>query len=104
MPDGETMTNALVGKNGSGPVADDLMHLDCDPFGILGVKNERLYMRVDLAPLLCPISADLIGATDKTAFERSGPSHVWRHEGEGRVNVPRVESRVGGAKQRDLGR
>ena len=40
--------------------------------------------------------------TDKATFERSRPSHVRSHEGEGSVNVPRVEGRVGCAEQFDL--
>ena len=39
---------------------------------------------------------------DKTAFERFRPSHVRSHEGEGSVNVPRVEGRVGCAEQFDF--
>ena len=96
------MTNALIGKNVSSHVAHDLMHLDQDPPGVIRVKRQRLHIRVDLAPLLRPISADLVGSTDKTAFERSRPSHIRRHEGEGGINVPRVESSVGCAEQFDL--
>ncbi len=102
MLNGETMTNAFIGKNGSSHVAHDLMHLDQDPPGVLRVKGQRRHSRVNLAPLLRPISADLVGTADKTAFERSRPSHVRRHEGEGGVNVPRVEGRVGCAEQFDL--
>jgi hypothetical protein len=34
--------------------------------------------------LLGPIGADLFTPTDKTAFERTGPSDVDGHKGEGR--------------------
>lgn len=97
MRNGETMTHPLIGKNGSRHVAHDLMYLDYDPSGGLRVKSQRRYFRVDLAPLLRPVRADLIGATDEAAFERPRPSHVRRHEGEGGTNVPRVECRVGRA-------
>ena len=102
MLNGETMPNVLIGKNGSSQVAHDLMHLDHDASGVLWVKSHRLHMRIDLAPLLRPVGADLFRSTDKAAFERSRPSHVRSHEGEGGVNVPRVESRVGCAEQIDL--
>ncbi len=80
MLDGKTMTNALIGKNGSGQIADDLMHLDQDAPGLLRVKSEWRHSRVNLTPLLGPVSADLVGAADKIALERSRPSHVRRHE------------------------
>src|SRR5947207_12494773 len=96
------MADVLIGKNCSSQVAHDLMHIDQDMLGPLGVKSHRLHVWVDLGPLLPPVSADLLVSTDKTAFERSRPSHVRSHEGEGRVNVPRVEGRVGRAEQFDL--
>lgn len=99
---GEAITNTFIGKNGSSQVTHDLMHLDQHPPSLLRVKSQRLYTRVYLTPLLRPVSADLAGAPDKTAFKRPRPSHVRRHEGESSVNVPRVEGRVGGAEQFDL--
>jgi len=98
----ETMTHALIGQNGSRHVAYDLMHPHHDPPGVLRVKSQRLHMRIDFAPLLRPVSADFFRPPDKTAFERSRPSHVRRHEQDGGVNIPRVEGRVGCAKQFDL--
>ena len=98
------MAHALIGNNCSSQVAHDLMHIDQNMLGPLRVKSHRLHMWVDLAPLLLPVSADLLMPTDKTTFERSRPSHVRCHEGEGGVNVPRVESRVGSAEQFDLWR
>src|SRR6516164_5677962 len=80
------------------------MHIDQNMLGPLRVKSHRLHVWVDLAPLLLPVSADLLMPTDKTAFERSRPSHVQSHEGEGSVNVPRVEGRAGCAEQLDLWR
>ena len=99
---GEPMAYVLIGKNCSSQVAHDLMHIDQDLLGPLGVKRHRLHVWVDLAPLLPPVSADLLMSTDKATFERSRPSHVRSHEGEGSVNVPRVEGRVGCAEQFDL--
>ena len=72
-------------------IAHDLMHLDQDLPSILWVKGNRLDVSIDLAPLLCPVSADFFRPTDKTAFERSRLSHVGSHEGEGFINVSRVE-------------
>ena len=99
---GEPMAHVLIGKNCSSQVPHDLMHIDQDLLGPLGVKRHRLHVWVDLAPLLPPVSADLLMSTDKATFERSRPSHVRSHEGEGSVNVPRVEGRVGCAEQFDL--
>jgi hypothetical protein len=46
------MVHALIGKNYSSQVAHDLMHIDQDVLGPLGVKSHRLHVWVDLAPLL----------------------------------------------------
>lgn len=81
------MAHVLIGKNCSSQVAHDLMHLDQDMLGPVRVKSHRLHMWVDLAPLLSPVSTDLLVSTDGTAFERSRPSHVRTHKGEGSVNV-----------------
>ena len=93
------MTHTLIGKNGANQITHDLMHLDQDPSIVLWVKGQRLHSRVNLTPLLRPVSADFVWAADKTAFERSRPSHVRRHEDEGGGDVPRVESRVGCTEQ-----
>lgn len=53
------MPHAFIGKKGFKQVAHDLMHLDHDPSVILHVKNQRLHMRINLAPLLRPVSAQL---------------------------------------------
>jgi hypothetical protein len=96
------MDHALIGRNFSSQVAHNLMHIDQDMLGPLGVKRHRLHVWVDLAPLLPPVSADLLMPTDETAFERSRPSHVRSHEGKGSVNIPRVEGLVGCPDQFDL--
>lgn len=99
---GEPMTNFLVGQKASSQVADDLMDLDQDLSVGLRVKRERLDVRVDFAPLLGPVSADFLRASDETSLERPRPSHIRRHQGESRINVPRIESGVGRAEQFDV--
>ncbi len=94
MLNGEAVSNAIVGKHCSDQIAHDLMHLDQDLPSILQVKGNRLDVWIDLALLLRPVSADFFRFTDKTAFERLGSSHVGSHEGEGGINVARVESRI----------
>ena len=94
MLNGETMANVLIGKHGSGQIAHDLMHLDQDLPSVLRVKGNRLDVWIDLAPLLCPVSADFLGPTDKTTFERLRPGHVGSHQSEGGINVARVEGRI----------
>ncbi len=96
------MTHAIISQKDSRQIAHNLMHLDQDSSGVLRVKRERLHMRVDLAPLLRPVSANLFRSTDKAPFERARPSYIRRHESESRINVPRVESRIGRAEQFDV--
>ena len=91
----EAMADMLISKQRSSQIVHDLMNLDQDASGLFRVEVNRLNMRIDLAPLLCPVSADFFMTTDKTAFERSRPSHVRSHEGEGGVDVSRVKSSVG---------
>lgn len=94
MLNGETVANVFIGKHGSGQIAHDLMHLDQDLPSVLRVKGNRLDVWIDLAPLLCPVSADFLRPMDKTAFERLRPGHVGSHEGDGGINVARVEGRI----------
>ena len=86
------MTNVLVGKHGTCQIAHDLMHVDQNPRSVLGIKGDRLDMRVDLTPLLGPVRANFVRSVDKTAFERFRPCHVGSHEGESGTHVARVES------------
>jgi hypothetical protein len=67
---GESMAHVLIGKNCSSFVTHDLMHIDQNAPGLLRVKGNRLHVRIDLAPLLRPVSANFLGLMDKTAFER----------------------------------
>lgn len=71
---GESMTHVLRGKNCSSFVTHDLMHIDQNAPSLLRVKGNRLDVRIDLAPLLRPVSANFLGPTDKTAFKRFGLS------------------------------
>lgn len=93
------MTDAHVGKNDSGQVPDDLMHVHQHPPVVLPVKGDRLDMRVDLGPLLRPIRPDFLMTTRETAFEGFRPGNVGTHRGKGRVNVPRVEGGISGFQE-----
>lgn len=93
------MTDMFIGNNRSSQVTYDLMHLNQDPPGVIREESNRLHMRIDLAPLLPPVSTDLFRSTDKTAFERSGPGHIWSHESESSLNLPRIEGHIGRAEQ-----
>ena len=95
----ETMPNEFIGQHGSGQVAHDLMHFDQDLPGVLLVESNRFHMGTNFAPLLCPVGADFFRSVDEAAFERPRPLHVGSHEGQGSINVARVESRVGGTEQ-----
>jgi hypothetical protein len=67
---GESIAHVLIGKNCSRQVTHNLMHIDQNAPNLLRVKRNRLDVRIDLAPLLCPVSANFLGPTDKTTFER----------------------------------
>jgi hypothetical protein len=95
------MAYVFIGKNSSRQLTDDLMHIDQNAPSLLRVKGNRLDVRIDLAPLLRPVSANFLGPTDKTTFERFRPSHVRSHEGKGSVNVSRVEGCVCRTEQFD---
>ena len=88
------MPNVLVGKHRTGHVAHDLMHFNQNLQSILGMKVNRLNVRVNLTPLLGPVRANFVRSTGKTAFERFRPSNVNSHKGERSTNVTRVEGRV----------
>jgi len=96
------MAHVLIAEDGSSQVAHDLVDVDQDTPGILRVKGHWLYVRVDLAPLLRPVSANPFGPTDKSALKRFRPSDVGGHLREGGVDVPRVEGRVRRAEQCDF--
>jgi len=88
------MAHVLIGKNCSSFVTHDLIHIDQNAPGLLRVKGNRLDVRIDVAPLLRPVSANFFRPMDKTAFERFRLSHVRSHEGKGSVTVSRVEGCV----------
>src|SRR3974377_1309560 len=75
------------------------MYFHQDTPGILLVEGDRLHLGADLAPLFSPVSADCFRPLDEAAFESSRPLYIGSHEDERSVNVPRVESRIGGAEQ-----
>ena len=88
------MAHVLISKHGSGQAAHDLMHVDQDLASAQPVKGNRLYVWIDLSPLLRPVGADFFAPTDKTALERLRPSHVNSHEGKRDINLTRVKGRV----------
>jgi len=96
---GKPVAHALIGQNRSSQVTHDLMHLDPNAPRLVWVKGNWLDTRIDLAPLLRPVSANFFRPTDKTAFERSRPSRVRGHQANGGVNVTRVKGRVCRTKQ-----
>jgi hypothetical protein len=95
----ETMPNGFIGQYDSRQVAHDLMHFDQDLPGLFLAETNRFHMRTNFAPLLYPVGADFFRSVDEAAFERPRPLHVGSHEGQGGINVARVESRVGGTEQ-----
>ena len=72
--------------------------------GVGIAEGNRLDVRVDLRPLLRPVGADLLMAVGEAAFERLRPSHIGCHDGEGGVNVSRIEGGIRRAEQFDVWR
>jgi hypothetical protein len=58
--DSETVANVFISKNGPVQSAHDLMHVDQDSPGVFGTERNRLDVRVNLRPLLRPVSSDLL--------------------------------------------
>ena len=57
--DSETVANVFITKNGPVQVAHDLMHIDQDSPSTLWMEGNRLDVRVNLGPLLRPVSSDI---------------------------------------------
>lgn len=93
------MSSVLIGQYGSIQVAHNLMHIDQNSPLFVGMKSNRLDVRIDFRPLPGPIGADFFGATHKTTLERFGPSDICSHGGEGFIDVARVESGISRAQQ-----
>jgi len=96
------VADVLVGKHSPGQVTHHLVHVHQNPRSVLGIKGNRLNVWINLAPLLGPIRADLVGSMDKAALERLWPGHVDSHQAERCTDVTRVESRVRRAQQLDV--
>lgn len=96
------MPYVLVNQHSAREVAHDLAHLDQNAPGFLQVKSDRLYVRVDLAPLRGPVSTDSLMAFDKVPLERSGPSDVRGHGGKSGVDISRIKGCIRRAQQRDF--
>ena len=58
--DGETVDNVFITQNGPVQVAHDLMHIDQDSPSTLWIEGNRFDVRVNLGPLLRPVSSDLM--------------------------------------------
>jgi hypothetical protein len=102
--DGETVANVFITKNGPVQVAHDLMHIDQDSPSTFWMERNRLDVRVNLGPLLGPVSSDLIMTPNDAPLKRPRPGHVRGHGGEGGVEVPRVKRSVRRAEQFDFRR
>ena len=100
----EPMAHMLIGQNCSTQVTHDLMHLHQHPPGLIRIKRNRLDRRIDLTPLLRPISADFFRPADEAAFKGLRPRYVRSHHSESGVNVSRVEGCVRGTEQSNFGR
>lgn len=66
------MAGVLIGQDGASQVAHDLMHIDQNLPRIFRVKGDRLHVRIDLGPLLDPVSADFLGPRTKPPLKALG--------------------------------
>src|ERR1700723_21797 len=68
------------------------------------MEGNRLDVRVNLGPLLRPVSSDLMMTADDAPLKCPRPCHVRGHGGEGGGEIPRVERSVRRAEQFDFRR
>jgi hypothetical protein len=68
--DGETVANVFITKNGPVQVAHDLMHIDQDSPSSLWMEGNRLDVRVNLGPLLRPVSSDIMMTANDAPLKR----------------------------------
>jgi hypothetical protein len=97
--DGETVDHVFITKDDPAKVAHNLMDFDLDSPGPLWMKRNRFDVRINLGPLLRPVSPNLFMTTNDATLKRSRPCHVGRHGGESGVEVPGVKRSVSRAEQ-----
>ncbi len=97
--DRETVTDLFITKNGSVSVAHHLMDLDQNATFSIGLKRDRLDMRIDLGPLFCPVGTDRIVTTNDASLEGARPCDIRGHGGECGCKVARVKRGVSRAEQ-----
>jgi len=90
--DGESVADVFITKNDPVQVAHDLMHIDQDSASTLWMERNRLDLRVNLGPLLRPVSSHFMMTAYEAPLKRPRPCHVRRHFGEGGVEVSRVNA------------
>jgi hypothetical protein len=81
--DGETVGNVFITKNGPVQAAHDLMYIDQDSPSTLWIEGNRLDVRVNLGPLLRPVSSDFMMTANDAPLKRPRPCHIRGHGGEG---------------------
>ena len=96
------VADVFVGQDGACQVADDEVDVDEDLMVVLGIKSDRLDVRVDLGPLLSPIRSDFVMTSHKASLKCPWPCDVWVHGGKGGVEVPRVEASVSSSEEFDF--
>jgi hypothetical protein len=100
--DGETVANVFITKYSPSQVAHDLMHIDQDSPRTLWMEGNRLDVRVNLGPLIRPVSSDIMMTANDAPLKRPRPCHVRSHSGEGGGEVPRIKRSVRRAEQFDV--
>ena len=73
------MPNEFVDQHRPVQISHYLMNLDQDLLRIFQVECYWFYVRVNLAPLRCPIFTYRLMAFHKTSLESSGPLNIRVH-------------------------
>jgi hypothetical protein len=97
--DGETVANLFITKSDAVQVAHDLVDTDQDSPIILWMEGNRLDVRVNLGPLLRPVSSDSMVTSNDSPLKSPRPCHVQRHGSEGGIEVPCIKRSVRSAEQ-----
>jgi len=79
-------------------IPNHLVHFNHGPPLRVHFRTQRLHMRVNHAPLLCPVRADTLASMHIPTFHAIRPHDRRMHQRQHRIDVPRVEQTISGDK------
>jgi hypothetical protein len=83
--------------------ANDLVDADDHMARTVEPEADRIYVRIDHAPLPGPVLANAFVAVNRAAFHTVGPFHIGSHGGQRALQVAGIECGVGLFQQRSAG-